>query len=148
MTVNLVLDPATLTGLVPGGTRFLSRYDDPDDEPAEKGKKNRKTRQRTRDDLEDGDSSDTAFDPADHNDDDEEDADFAIPDSSRRRASKPLGVIDAMAAMRLQDRWRAARRSMKRQAAQDAVLCLLWLGVSIWLIGFGYRCPSGSSAGW
>ena len=144
MTVNLVLDPGTLARFASGGSHAPSRYDDVEDPDAPS--KKRQKRKGERDDLEDGGSSDTAFDPDDGNS--EEDADFAIPDSSKRRASKPLGVIDAMAAMRLQDRWRAARKSMKRQAVQDAVLCVLWLGLSIWLIGFGDRCPPGSSAGW
>lgn len=143
MTVNLVVDPTALARLAAGSSHPSSRYDD-----AEKRKKSGRDHHDREEEEEEEDSSDAVFDPNDH---DGEDTDFAIPSSSskrRRGAAGPLGVIDAMQVMRLQDRWRAGRKSMKRQAFQDGGLTIVWLAIEIWLIGFGDRCPPGTSAGW
>ena len=165
MTVNLVMDPAALARMMGGAQAGPARYDDSgyseaSDSKREKAATNTLGRAagskgpgrsgRTRD-AEDGhESSDTALDDAEDGD---EDADFAIPDSSKAAGQRvdpiqQLLMQDPSAARRLQERWRAARKSCRHTLVQDIIVSVLWLGISVWTIGFGQRCRPGSAGGW
>ena len=165
MTVNLVMDPATLARMMDGAQAGPARYDDSgysevSDSKREKaatktsgraaGGKRLGRSERARD-AEDGhESSDTALDNAVDGD---EDADFAIPDSSKAAEQRvdpiqQLLLQDPSAARRLQERWRAARKSRRHMLIQDIIVSVLWLGISVWTIGFGQRCRPGSGGGW
>ena len=130
MTVNLVLDPATLaslTGAKPRESKPPSRYDD-----------SGYTEDAKSDDGHDVDQNDA-----------QDDGDFHIPSSSRTGGNAgQLSVIDTMSSMALQDKWKAARRQMKRQLLWDILLALLWSSESVWAIGFTGSCKPGTGEGW
>lgn len=143
MTVNLVVDPSML-GL---GPKPPSRYDDSGFDEAEEEEALRREAAH--------------LDGVDENGDEHEhDHDFDIPDTSRLEAKRREqilgratggglgGMLDTMSAMRLQDKWREARRRMRWMAWIDAAWAVIWYAESLFAIGFGKSCKPGSASGW
>lgn len=152
MMVNLVVDPSTLSG--GGGSNNASkppsRYDDSgfDEEDGEAAFKVPQV----------PNNRNAGFKAAEM-DEEEEDHDFAIPNSaaaeaSRKRASssnqnQPLArMMDTMQFMKLQDKWREARRRTRRLACIDALWAVIWAAESMFALGFGGSCKPGTGHGW
>lgn len=151
MTVNLVMDPNMLKAAGFSGSASSkppSRYDDfgidEEDEEFRAMKIN-----KIRNELEIIKEEEEGYSEND-------DHDFDIPNSEelrrkkqRRRDNQPFSrMMDTMSIMKLQDKWREARRRMKKLALLDATWSIIWLAEAFFAIGFGGSCKPGSAAGW
>lgn len=158
MMVNLVVDPSMLGGgLSPSlgnGYKPPSRYDDSgfddDEDHHETSSKTRKN--ETAEILYDASRGEAGVE-----ENEEDDHDFDIPDAKAkaerarkaRRNNQPLvRMMDTMSVMKLQDRWREARRRMRKMALIDAIWAVTWCAQSLFAIGYGGSCKPGSAAGW
>lgn len=144
MMVNLVVDPSMLGG--GANSKPPSRYDDSGfDEEDEEHSTNLRGANNLAAIGEEGDEEG-----------EEDDHDFHIPDSRlkaeqarKRRMNQPYArMMDTMSIMKLQDKWREARRRMRKMAWIDAAWAIVWFAEALFAIGFGKSCKPGSAAGW
>lgn len=144
MMVNLVVDPNMLAGSGLTTSKPPSRYDDSGFDDEADATKTRKT------------SNTVGKHQEDEEYDGDEDHDFHIPNSTAKaeeaaklRANQPLArMMDTMTIMRLQDKWREARRRMRKLAIIDACWALVWFAESLFALGCGGSCKPGSGNGW
>lgn len=84
-------------------------------------------------------------------DSEDSDAEEHLPGGARRRKrrrGRAAGQLGVLGNMKLQARWRVARKSLKVNTVWDCILAVLWIAADVLALAIGKKCPPGSSGGW